>query len=55
MTNHFEGIQFFLDLLSEQGSQSVAGGNLAPSIILAASEGIVELDTRTEGYVSGQN
>lgn len=51
MPYHFEGVQLFLDLLSQHGSETIACCNLPPPVVFHAWPSIVELDSRTEADV----
>lgn len=45
---HFEVVDFLPNLLSQQRRQTVAGGNISTTVILAAWPGVVELNARAK-------
>jgi hypothetical protein len=49
---HLEGIELLLDLLCQQGSQSIAGGDFTTTIILLARPSIMENEARRECRVA---
>ena len=49
---HLERVELFLDLLRKHRRETVAGRNLAPSVVLLAWPCVVEDDARRERRVS---
>lgn len=51
-TYHFKVIDLLPDLLGEQRSETIAGGDFAATIVFTAGPGLVELDARAEDDIS---
>ena len=49
---HFEAVQLLFNLLSEHGSQSIARGNLASSIIFSTWPCVMKLNPWTEANIT---
>lgn len=52
-TYHLESVKLLLDLLSKEGGQTIACGNLTSSVILPWWPGVVELYARAETNIAG--
>jgi hypothetical protein len=51
-TNHFERIELFFDLLSEDRSQAIACSNVSSSVVFRAGPRVVELYTSIKRNIS---
>jgi len=52
---HFEGIELLFDLLCKHWSQTVAGCNLPPAVVLCTWPSVVKLDSRAKRNVSDKS
>ena len=48
ITYHLERVELLLDLLCQDGSQAVAGCNVATAIVVGSTPSIMELNARRE-------
>ena len=54
VAHHLQGVEFFLDLLSQHRRQAVAGRNLTTSVVFPTWPGVMKLESGAERYVSNK-